>query len=115
MIKDSVNGVRTESIFKFNVVTNMELAKHYKGGLLLIHGWMDDNVHPAHTLRMVDALIRENKNFDMIILPTENHGFGGASNIFYEHKMWFHFARILLGDNTGDYYYELRQYEKANR
>lgn len=51
----------------------------------------------------------------MIILPTENHGFGGASNIFYEHKMWFHFARILLGDNTGDYYYELRQYEKANR
>lgn len=115
VIKDSVNGVRTESIFKFNVGTNMELAKHYKGGLLLIHGWMDDNVHPAHTLRMVDALIRENKNFDMIILPTENHGFGGASNIFYEHKMWFHFARILLGDNTGDYYYELRQYEKANR
>lgn len=115
VIKDSINGDRTESKFKFRVGTNMELAKRYKGGLLLVHGWMDDNVHPAHTLRMVDALIRENKNFDMIILPTENHGFSGASNTFYEHKMWFHFARILLGDDSGDYYYELEQYKNADR
>lgn len=111
VIKDSVNGDRTESTFKFEVGTNMELAKRYKGGLLLIHGWMDDNVHPAHTLRMVDALIRADKNFDMIILPRENHGFGGAAEFFYEHKMWFHFARILLGDDTGDYYYEVEQYK----
>lgn len=115
VIKDSVNGDRTESTFTFKVKTNMDLAKRYKGGLLLVHGWMDDNVHPAHTLRMVDALIRENKNFDMIILPTQDHGFGGASNIFYTHKMWFHFARILLGDDSGDYYYELEQYKNADR
>ncbi len=115
VIKDSVNGDRTESTFKFKVGTNMELAKRYKGGLLLIHGWMDDNVHPAHTLRMVDALIKADKNFDMIILPRSNHGFGGAENTFYEHKMWFHFARILLGDNTGDYYYEIEQYKKSDR
>ena len=56
----------------------------------LIHGWMDDNVHPAHSLRMVDALIKADKNFDMIILPRSNHGFSGAENTFYEHKMWFH-------------------------
>lgn len=115
VIKDSVNGNRTESTFKFKVGTNMELAKRYKGGLLLIHGWMDDNVHPAHTLRMVDALIKADKNFDMIILPRSNHGFGGAENTFYEHKMWFHFARILLGDDTGDYYYEIEQYKKGDR
>lgn len=115
VIKDSVNGDRTESTFKFKVGTNMELAKRYKGGLLLIHGWMDDNVHPAHTLRMVDALIKADKNFDMIILPRSNHGFGGAENTFYEHKMWFHFARILLGDDTGDYYYEIEQYKKGDR
>ncbi len=115
VIKDSVNGDRTESIFKFKVGTNMELAKRYKGGLLLVHGWMDDNVHPAHTLRMVDALIRENKKFDMIILPSENHGFSSTSNTFYERKMWFHFARILLGDDSGDYYYEIEQYKKEDR
>lgn len=113
VIKDSVNGDRTESTFKFKVSTNMDLANRYKGGLLLIHGWMDDNVHPAHTLRMVDALIKADKNFDMIILPPDNHGFGGASNTFYERKMWFHFARILLGDNTGDYYYDLEQYRNS--
>lgn len=111
VIKDSVNGDRTESTFKFSVPTNMQLAQKYKGGLLLIHGWMDDNVHPAHTLRMVDALIKADKQFDMIILPPDNHGFGGASETFYERKMWFHFARILLGDNTGDYYYEVEQYK----
>lgn len=115
VIKDSVNGDRTESTFKFKVGTNMELAKRYKGGLLLIHGWMDDNVHPAQTLRMVDALIKADKNFDMIILPRSNHGFSGAENTFYEHKMWFHFARILLGDDTGDYYYEIEQYKKGDR
>ena len=51
----------------------------------------------------------------MIILPRSNHGFSGAENTFYEHKMWFHFARILLGDNTGDYYYEVEQYKNADR
>ena len=114
MIKDSINGDRTESTFKFSVPTNMQLAKNYKGGLLLIHGWVDDNVHPAHTLRMADALIRANKNFDMIILPAENHGFGGAANTFYERKMWFHFAKHLLGDETGDFYYEIEQYKDRN-
>ncbi|KIO47457.1 S9 family peptidase [Sanguibacteroides justesenii] len=114
VIKDSINGDRTESTFKFSVPTNMQLAKNYKGGLLLIHGWVDDNVHPAHTLRMADALIRANKNFDMIILPAENHGFGGAANTFYERKMWFHFAKHLLGDETGDFYYEIEQYKDRN-
>ena len=61
----------------------MELAKNYKGGLLLVHGWMDDNVHPAHTLRVVDALIKAGKNFDLIMLPRSNHGFSGEENIFY--------------------------------
>ena len=115
VIKDSVNGDRTESTFKFRVGTNMELAKNYKGGLLLVHGWMDDNVHPAHTLRVADALIKAGKNFDMIMLPRSNHGFSGEENTFYERKMWFHFARLLLGDNTGDYYYEIEQYKKSDK
>lgn len=111
-VKDSIHGDREESVFKFKVPNNMELVKNYKGGLLLVHGNVDDNVHPANTLRVVDALVKAGKNFDMIILPDENHGFGGAAETFYERKMWFHFARHLLGDNSADWFYEVEQYKK---
>ena len=103
MIKDSVNGDRTESTFKFRVGTNMELAKNYKGGLLLVTGDMDDNVHPAHTYRMADALIKAGKNFDMLVLPGQDHGFSGAAELFFERKLWAHFAKYLLGDSSADY------------
>ena len=54
----------------------MELAKRLKGHLLLVTGDMDKNVHPANTLRMVDALIKAKKNFEMIVLPGNGHGSG---------------------------------------
>lgn len=110
-VKDSVNGDREESVFKFRVRNNMQLAKQYKGGLLLAHGWVDDNVHPAHTLRMVSALIKARKNFDMIILPDADHGFSGAAETFFERKKWFHFAKYLLGDSTADQFYDVEQYK----
>lgn len=95
-VTDTINGERQETTFSFSVPTNIQLAKNYKGGLLLVHGWMDDNVHPAHTLRMVNALIEAGKNVDMIILPEETHGFGGAAQRYYERSMWWHFERHLL-------------------
>ena len=49
--------------------TNAELAANLKGHLLLVHGEMDNNVHPANTMRLVDALIKANKRFDMLIMP----------------------------------------------
>ena len=49
--------------------TNAELAANLKGHLLLVHGDMDNNVHPANTMRLVNALIKANKRFDMLILP----------------------------------------------
>ena len=45
--------------------TNMDLAKNYKSGLLLVTGDMDNTVHPAHTMKMADALIKAGKYFDM--------------------------------------------------
>lgn len=110
-IKDSVNGDREEHIFKFQVRTNQELAKNYKGGLLLVTGDMDDNVHPAHTLRMADALIKAGKNFDMIVLPGQDHGFSGDAELFYERKLWFHFAKYLLKDTSGDYFSGIEEYK----
>lgn len=98
VVKDSVNGDREESVFRFSVPNNMQLAPKYKGGLLLVHGMMDDNVHPAHSLRVVDAMIKAGKNFDMVFLPREDHGYNGAAETFFERKMWKHFEKYLMGN-----------------
>ena len=55
---------------------NQILAKNLKGKLLLAHGTMDDNVPPNNTLLVVDALIKANKDFDLLMLPNARHGYG---------------------------------------
>ncbi len=55
---------------------NQNLAKNLKGKLLLAHGTMDDNVPPNNTLLVVDALIKANKDFDLLMLPNQAHGYG---------------------------------------
>lgn len=59
------------------VATTMELAKNLKGKLLLIHGAVDNNVHPANTLRLVDAFMKANKRIDMFIIPGADHSMYG--------------------------------------
>jgi dipeptidyl aminopeptidase/acylaminoacyl peptidase len=68
-----------------------------KGRLLLVHGDMDNNVHPANTMRLVDALIKANKRFDMLILPGKAHGFGDFQP-YFNRRVWEFFAEHLLGD-----------------
>jgi len=53
---------------------NVTHAAGLEAKLLLIHGEMDDNVSPALTLQLVDALIKANRDFDMLIMPNLNHG-----------------------------------------
>ncbi|MBP5218480.1 MAG: DPP IV N-terminal domain-containing protein, partial [Bacteroidales bacterium] len=65
-----------DTTFVYSISTNQELAKNLKGHLMLVHGDIDNNVHPANTIRVVNALIRANKRFDMLILPGQRHGFG---------------------------------------
>ena len=74
---------------------NQTLAANLKGKLLLIHGEMDENVHPASTLVLVDALIKENKDFDLLIMPNQPH----ACDIepYFVRKRWDYFVRHLLG------------------
>lgn len=103
VIKDSVKGDRTEYTYSTRSKTNQELARNYKGGLLLVVGDQDKTVHPANTLRMAQALIEAGKNFDMLMLPGSTHGFFGENGDFFERKMWFHFARHLLDDNSADF------------
>ena len=75
---------------------NQNFAKNLKGHLLLAHGTMDDNVPPNNTLLMVDALIKANKDFDLILLPNVPHGYGPDSQ-YMMRRRWDYFVRYLEG------------------
>ena len=111
-VKDSVKGDREESTFKSRVAANQELAKNFKGYLLLVTGDIDNNVHPGNTFRMANALIEAGKNFDLIVLPGQRHGYAYKAGDFYQRRMWYHFAKYLLGDSSADQYYEIDGFDK---
>ncbi|HLJ66570.1 MAG TPA: DPP IV N-terminal domain-containing protein [Chloroflexota bacterium] len=75
--------------------SNVTLAHRLAGKLLLMHGEMDENVHPASTLQVVDALIAANKDFDLLILPNRPHGC--TSDPYFVRRRWDYFVRHLLG------------------
>ena len=85
---------------------NQNLAKNLKGHLLLAHGTMDDNVPPYNTMLVVDALIKANKDFDLLMLPNQRHGYGNASN-YMTRRRWDYFVRYLMGTEPPKNY-ELR-------
>jgi dipeptidyl aminopeptidase/acylaminoacyl peptidase len=76
---------------------NPNFAKNLKGHLLLAHGTMDDNVPPNNTLILVDALIKANKDFDLILFPNAAHGYGAASQ-YMTRRRWDYFVRYLAND-----------------
>ena len=77
--------------------SNITNAGNLEGKLLLVHGAMDDNVNPASTLRLVDALIKNNKNFDLIVIPPSRHGFRGEYSDYFTRKKWDYFVKHLHG------------------
>ena len=79
--------------FECKIPTSMELAGNLKGYLMLITGDMDNNVHPASTMRMADALIKAEKRFDMLVLPGVDHGVGDK---YYINLIRSYFAEHLL-------------------
>jgi dipeptidyl-peptidase 4 len=97
-VKEEISA-KGDTTFNYMIDKNPDIAKNLKGKLLLIHGEIDNNVHPANTIRVVNALIKANKRFDMLILPTQRHGFGDMN------EYWFwrtadYFSKYLLGDHT---------------
>ena len=79
----------------YRAQSNVTLADRLQGHLLLAHGDMDENVPTSETLQLVDALIRANKDFDLLILPNRNHGFG--TDPYFVRRRWDYFVRYLLG------------------
>lgn len=113
-VKDSVKGEEVQIGFEAKVASNAELARNFKGYLLLVTGDIDNNVHPGNTLRMADALIKAGKNFDLVMLPGQRHGYQGIQRDFYQRRMWFHFAKYLLGDSRADAYYQIDGFNRRN-
>jgi dipeptidyl-peptidase-4 len=85
--------------YKYDIDYNQSLAKNLKGHLMLIHGDMDNNVHPAGTIRMAKELIKAHKRFKFMIMPGQRHGFGDMK----EYSFWLradHFSKYLLGEEA---------------
>jgi len=83
--------------FEYSIEKNSELAKNLKGHLMLVTGDMDNNVHPANTIRMANALIKANKRFDFVLMPGQRHGYGDMGDYFF----WIradYFCKHLIGD-----------------
>lgn len=107
--------VRGDTVFSCKIPTNLGLAKNLKGHLLLVTGDEDNNVHPGHTLRLANALIKAGKHFDMLVLPGQGHLYKGEGAEYWRRRIWFHFAKYLLHDGSSDYYTDMREYKKQTK
>jgi predicted MPP superfamily phosphohydrolase len=83
--------------FEYSIDKNSEIAKNLKGHLMLVTGDYDNNVHPANTARLADALIRANKRFDFLLVPGQRHAYGPDSD-YVNWRRADYFCQYLLGD-----------------
>jgi dipeptidyl-peptidase-4 len=90
---------------------NQKDAKNLKGHLLLAHGTMDDNVPMNNTLLVVDALIKANKDFDLLLIPNVAHGYGAATQ-YMTRRRWDYFVKNLAGGTPAPQY-EMTPYERT--
>jgi dipeptidyl-peptidase-4 len=86
---------RADGTTNYDNQANQLVAHQLKGKLMLAHGSMDANVPFYSTLLVVDALIKANKDFDLIIFPNRGHGFG--SEPYMIRRRWDYFVRHLMG------------------
>lgn len=80
----------------YEAQANQTYAKNLKGKLLIAHGGMDDNVPPYGSYLLVDALIKANKDFDLLIFPNARHGYGTDNN-YMMRRRWDYFVKHLMG------------------
>ncbi|SEL54414.1 S9 family peptidase [Parapedobacter koreensis] len=90
-----------DTTFIYSIAKNSELARNLKGHLLLSTGDVDNNVHPANTIQMAEALIKANKRFDFLLMPGQQHGYANMMEYFFW-KMGDYFSQHLLGNSASD-------------
>ncbi|WP_158605602.1 S9 family peptidase [Amycolatopsis panacis] len=91
--------------FDFARQANVSLADQLQGKLLLIHGEMDDNATPHGTMRLVDALMKADKNFDMLIVPNADHHMM-VHRTYFIRRRWDYFVQHLMGETPPVYQLE---------
>ena len=94
LIEGNIEG-KTDGTTNYDNQANQLIAKDLKGKLLITHGSMDNNVPPSNTMLVVEALIKANKDFDMILYPNKRHGYGDMTN-YMTRKRWDYFVTHLL-------------------
>lgn len=85
----------------YTASANRSYAANLRGKLLLMHGDMDDNVHPAMTVQLIDELIKANKSFDLILAPNRPHSF---TEPYFIRRRWDYFVQHLLGATPPENY-----------
>lgn len=92
-----VVGEKGDTTFLYSIEKNQDLVKNLKGHLMLTTGDIDNNVNPANTIRVVNALIKANKRFDFTLFPGQRHAYGEMDEYFF----WVladYYSKWLLGD-----------------
>ena len=82
-------GLVTENEAGYNSTDVLSHLDGYRGGLLIVHGTGDDNVHAQNTWQMVDGLVKRNAEFDMMMYPNKNHGLPGTHYHLYSRMTRF--------------------------
>ncbi|GLR17322.1 X-Pro dipeptidyl-peptidase [Portibacter lacus] len=103
-----------EVTFKYAIDKNPDIAKNLKGKLLITTGDIDNNVHPAATIRLAQALIKANKRFDYFVFPGQRHGYGDMTEYFFWLKADY-FAEHLLGKSESDTDIKYMNNERARK
>lgn len=81
----------------YHLQSNITMAGNLKGKLLITHGGIDENVNPSATFKLAEALIKADKQFDMLILPSQGHGYQGDHLKYFRKTRWNYFVKHLRG------------------
>lgn len=95
-VKEVVDS-KGDTTFTYNIDKNPELAGNLKGHLMIMTGDIDNNVHPANTIRLANELMKAGKRFEFVILPGQRHAFGDLTEYAFW-KLADHFNKYLIGD-----------------
>lgn len=95
-VKEIVSA-KGDTTFQYAIDKNPDLAKNLKGHLMLMAGDVDNNVHPANTIRLANELMKAGKRFELVIIPGQRHSFGPMTEYAFW-KLADHFNKYLIGD-----------------
>ena len=85
----------------YTASANKSYVANLRGHLLLMHGDVDDNVHPANTLQLIDELTKANRSYDLVWAPNRGHG---LNEPYFIRRRWDYFVQWLLGETPPDNY-----------